>query len=180
MLLAIYLIFLIFLLAVCFWLVSMIVSSLTDAPFVVTNDHAYLAALDLAKPRSGELIYDLGCGDARVLIGAVKKYDLFGIGFDISPYCIIKSRYKVWLNKLTDKITIYQKSLDHAELEKADIIYLYLTNRILDRIEKDLFARIKPSCRVVTVAFAFKNHKPVKTSSVRQLGRTTTANLYRK
>jgi SAM-dependent methyltransferase len=179
MILIIDILFLILILVLIFWLGSQIVSSLTSAPYVVTAKNAYKKALELAKPKRGETMFDLGCGDGRVLVYANKLYGTKGFGFDISPYCILVGNLKKWWHG-ANQVKLYRKPLSQAEIEKADIIFLYLTNKILNSIENDLFARIKPSCRVITVAFAFKNHQAAKTVEVRQLGRTTKAHLYAK
>lgn len=180
MIIALYIIFLVFLLGVVFWLVSMIVSSLTKAPYVPTAENAYAKALELANPQKGEILFDLGCGDSRILRYAVKKYRITGFGYEISPYCVWMSLLKNKYYGVSKSITIYRKSLKEADYQKADIIYMYLTNAILDLIEDDLFDKIKPTCRVVTVAFKFKHHQPAKAVTVRQLGRTTKAYLYSK
>lgn len=180
MIFAIQILFFIFLLLLVFWLGSQIVSSLTSAPYVVTAANAYQKALELAKPKPGERLFDLGCGDGRVLVYAAEKYEAVGFGYDISPYCILVGNLKKMFRHGGKKVTLYRQPLSEANLEQADVIFLYLTNKILDTIEADLFSRIKPNCRVVTVAFAFKNHQPVKSASVRQLGRDTRCHLYSK
>lgn len=169
---------LLFLLFFLFWLISMMVSSLTRAPYVATASNAFAKALELAKPQKGEVVYDLGCGDARVLRFAAFKYGTRGIGYEISPYCNLMSAIKNWHAGMGNKVQIRKESLLNADFENADVVYMYLTNSILDVIEKELFTQIKPSCRVVTIAFWFKHHQAVKTINVRQLGRDTKAYLY--
>lgn len=177
---AIEIIILLLLLAFTFWLVSMIISTMTRAPYVVTADNAIEVALKLAKPKPGELIYDLGCGDSRVLILSSKKYGTLGTGYDISPFCVWKSNLKVSLNKLSGDIKIYRQSLYKADLSKADIIFLYTGTEIMSQLEKTIFNDIKPTTRIVSIAFPFKNHIPAKTSSAKQLGKTTGIYLYTK
>ncbi len=163
-----------------FWLVSMIISSLTRAPYVPTAGNAYQKALELAEPKAGEKLFDLGCGDGRILRFAATKYGVVGIGYEISPYCILVNYFKNRSGKFRDNVKVYKKPLQEADFGQADIIFLYLTNSILDAVEQNLFAKIKPSCRVVTVAFKFEHHRPVKKVEVAQLGRKTFAYLYEK
>ena len=178
--LVLYVLLALFYLFFIFWLISMIISSLTQAPYVVSASKAIDDALALAKPQPGEKIFDLGCGDARVLIKATKKYNTLGFGYDISPFCVLKARLIIRFLGLNDKIKIFRVRLQKAKIEEADVIFLYLTNRILDQFETEIFKRIKPTCRVVNLAFPFKNHKPKQTIPARQLGRNTNIYLYTK
>lgn len=172
--------FLIFLLGFSFWLISMIISSLTRAPYVVTAIKAIEAAFFLAKPKKDEIVYDLGCGDGRVLIYAAKNYQTNGIGYDISPFCVLKARWKVFVSGLSKKIKIEEKSLFRADLKNADIIFLYNGTEIMSRLEKYIFDELKPTARIVSLAFSFENHHPIATKIVRQLGKKTKVFLYKK
>lgn len=171
---------LIFLLFFVFWLVSNIISMMTKAPYVVTSQDAIETALKLADPKPSDLIYDLGCGDARVLITATKKYRIKGAGWDISPFCVWKSRFKIRLNCLQDKIRIEHQSMLRADLSKPDIIFLYTGTELMSLLEKNIFRQIKKTTRIVSVAFPFQSHKPVKTIGSRQLGKTVNIYLYTK
>jgi len=157
----------------------MIVSSLTQAPYVDSQRKAIEDALELAKPKVGEAVFDLGCGDARTLIFAAKKYGTKGVGYEISPFCVIKSRLKIYLAGLSGQIKICRQSLFAADFHQADIVYLYLTNSILDKLEPIIFDKCKAGCRIVNLAFPFKNHQPTAEIPARQLGRITKIYLYR-
>jgi SAM-dependent methyltransferase len=157
----------------------MIVSSLTQAPYVDSQRKAIEDALELSKPKAGETVFDLGCGDARTLIFAAKKYDVKGIGYEISPFCIIKSRLKIYLAGFSGQIKIHRQSLFTADFCQADIVYLYLTNSILDKLEPIIFKKCKTGCRIVNLAFPFKNHPPTAEIPAKQLGRQTKIYLYR-
>lgn len=156
----------------------MIISTMTKAPYVVSADNAIDEALKLAKPKPGELIYDLGCGDCRVLIQAAIKYQTRGLGYDISPFCYLKSKFKIRLNHLSEKVDIRRESLYKADLTKPDIIFLYTGTKIMDSIEKTIFDQMKSGARIVSLAFPFKHRRPVKTKTVRQLGKETKVFLY--
>ena len=77
---------------------------------------------------------------------------------------------------------INNKEYKKAEklLKKADVVYLYLLNSVLDKIENWLFDSISPKTRVVSLSFKFKNHKPLKTLPTINLGRKTKIRLYTK
>jgi ubiquinone/menaquinone biosynthesis C-methylase UbiE len=158
----------------------MIISTMTRAPYVVSAGTAIEEAFRLAEPKPGELVYDLGCGDCRVLIQAAKKYGTLGLGYDISPFCYLKSKYKIKSNHVSDLVEIRRESLHKADLSKPDIIFLYTGTEIMGMLEEPIFHKIKSTTRVVSLAFGFKNHQPLKTKAARQLGKETQIFLYKK
>jgi len=153
---------------------------MTWAPYVVSADNSIDEALKLAKPKSGELIYDLGCGDCRILIQSAKKYGTKGLGYDISPFCYLKSKFKIGINHLAKTVDIKHESLFSANLSQPDIIFLYTGTQLMDSLEDKIFSQMKPTARVVSLAFSFKDHKPIETKIVRQLGKETQVFLYKK
>lgn len=166
--------------AVAFWQASLLFSSIVGAPTVYSNDSAMIDAFELAALKKGETLLDLGCGNARSLIIAAKKYGARGIGVEISPYCYLKSRFNVLRAGQNKNIHIYLGNLTKSRdlIKKADVIYLYLLNSVLAKIEDEIFDNIKPGCRVVALAFQFPNRKPQKSVSTINLGRKTKIYLY--
>lgn len=165
-----------------FWLCCLIYAQALGAPTVYSNREAIISALKLAGLKKGELLVDLGCGDARSLIIAAEKYQAKGIGIERSPFCYLKSKINVYLAGQNKNIKIFfgdLKMTDHL-IAQADVIYLYLLNIVLENIEDDLFANSKKGARIVSLAFVFKKHKPKKMIEVKNLGRKTKVRLYTK
>src|ERR1700686_1645370 len=63
-----------------------------NAPYVRTQDHVVTAMLKLAGVKSGDIVYDLGCGDGRIVIAAAKEYGAHGVGIDINPERVKEAR----------------------------------------------------------------------------------------
>lgn len=93
-----------------------------STPEVAVNE-----MLNIAAPKPDEVIYDLGCGDARILIAAVKKYGCRAVGVEINPKTVDLARKKVKEAGLSDRIRIvYDDVTQYAYLDEADIVTMYL------------------------------------------------------
>lgn len=182
MIILIYLIILIVALAILFWQGSLIYAQILGAPTVYSNGKAIIDALALSQLKKSETVIDLGCGNAKSLIIAVKRFGAKGIGVERSPFCYLKSRWNVALAGESKNIKIIFGDFRKAEeeLQNADVVYLYLLNSVLKSIESWLFDNIKKETRVVSLAFSFPRRKVIKKSKTRNLGRETVLRLYSK
>lgn len=170
------------LLGLLFWQASLLLASIIGTPIVYSNSVAVKDAFTLAGLKKGETVIDLGCGNAKTLITAAKEFGAKCIGVDRSFYCFLKSKINVILAGESRNIKIYLGSFDkiEKELAKADVIYLYLLNRVLKDIEPWFFAHIGPNTRVVSLSFWFVKNKPIKEVATKNLGKETTIRLYAK
>lgn len=150
------------------------------APTVHSSKQAIIDTLKLSNLKEGELIVDLGCGSAKVLIIAAKEFGARGIGIDRSPYCYLLSKINVFLTRQSKKIQIIYGNFNNSNdyLKKADVIYVYLLETVNKKIESWLFKNISPKARVVSLSFTFSKHEPKKTVQTRTLWRATKARLY--
>jgi len=173
---------LVFLLAMIFWQGSLLQASIRGVPIVYSSKKAAIDALKLARAKSGETVVDLGCGNGQVLINLADHFGVKGVGVDLSLFCYISARAKLFLSRRSDRIKIIRGDfrLAERELKEADIVYLYLLNPTLAKIEDWLFATIGEKTRVVSLSFEFKKHKPVDTIETKNLGYPTLIRLYRK
>ncbi len=174
------LLILILLLIVIFWLICLIFAQIFGAPTVYSSKKAVIDTLKLADLKKDELLIDLGCGNARVLILAAKEFGARGIGVDRSPYCFLKSKLNVLLSGQKGKIRIIFGNFEKAEnyLPKADAVYLYLLNSANIKIENWLFKNISNKTKIVSLAFTFSKHMPKKSIFTKTLGQKTQASLY--
>jgi SAM-dependent methyltransferase len=137
-----------------------------DVVYWPTPQNVVDKMLEMAEVKKGDVVYDLGCGDARILVTAAKKYGVKGYGFDIDPERIKDSLENVQKNHVEDLVTIkkadiFEKKGDMytVDLKDATVVTLYLLPelnvRLMPRLEK-----LKPGTRIVSHDFDMKGAKP--------------------
>ncbi len=132
------------------------------APFVPTSENKIKKILELAEPRPGEILYDLGSGNGEILIKAVKNYGVKAIGIEINPILVWQSRRKVKKTGLEKQIKIYWGNFFRKNFSDADIVIMYLLQPTNNRIEKKLLKELKPGTKIVSESFTFKKVPFVK------------------
>jgi SAM-dependent methyltransferase len=119
-----------------------------DVVYVGTAYDLISKMLQMAQPKKSDIVYDLGCGDGRILVLAAQKYGCRGVGYDIDPVRIQDSRENVARNHVGKLVTIIQEDIFTVDLSKADVIPLYLlpdmNRRLLPQLDK-----MKPGSRIV-------------------------------
>lgn len=130
-----------------------------DVPYVPTPQDVVDKMLELADPREGEVLYDLGCGDGRIVVTAAKKYGVKGTGVDIDPERIKESNENAEKEGVTDKVEFVIKDLFKMDFKDADIVTLYLLPAINERLRPQLLA-LKPGTRIVSHAFSMGDWEP--------------------
>jgi SAM-dependent methyltransferase len=113
------------------------------------------AMLRVARVHAGDVVYDLGCGDGRILIAAAKQYGARGVGIEIDPAYVKIAREKVRAEGLADRIRIVQQDLFLADLRPATVVMLYLGPAVMAKLRPKLLRELRPGTRVVSHAFDF-------------------------
>lgn len=119
------------------------------------------AAFELVHLQPGETVYDLGAGDGRVVVAAAKAFQARGVGVEIEPAHCLVGWARVLLNGVVRRASIRQKNLFDVKLEDADVVFLYLSPRVLDRLAPQLILRLRPGVRVVSVHFPIEGWRPI-------------------
>lgn len=142
-----------------------------DVHFVPTNMEVVKAMLTTAKVGKGDVVYDLGCGDGRIPITAIKKYGArSGVCVDIDPVRIKESRNNADTAGVGSKMKFVNADLFQQDLSPATVVTLYLLPMLNVRLRPKLFRELRPGTRVVSNSFDMGDWKADSTMSVKQEG----------
>lgn len=136
-----------------------------DVPYVPTRPAVVNAMLELADVQSGDVVYDLGCGDGRIVVTAAKKYGATGKGFDIDPVRIEEARENAREAGVEDKVSFTEADLFDVDLSQASVVTLYLLPEVNMKLRPRLLA-LKPGTRIVSHAFNMGDWEPDETREV--------------
>ena len=125
-----------------------------DIHYVPTPQQLVDVMLQMAEVKKGELLYDLGSGDGRLVITAAKNHGARAIGIDIDPERIAEAKNNAAEAKVEDKVEFRQADLFKSNFKDADVITLYLLDELNRRLRPQIFAQVKPGTRIVSHAFS--------------------------
>ena len=137
------------------------------APYVVTPEHAVDRMLEVANLKPGETLFDLGCGDGRVLITAVQKYNVKAVGIEISDHLARSAAEKVKKQGLQDRIKIVHGDFMRQDLSSANVVTLYLATTANDTLRPNLERFLKPNTRGVSYDYPIPGWKPIETTEAK-------------
>ncbi len=109
--------------------------------------------LELAEIMPSDLVVDLGCGDAEVLVRACKKYKAKGLGLEILPEALAMAHAKIKENQLEGKIQLLEEDMMTLDFSVGDVYILYLNRRVLGSLSVKLENELRPGARIVTHDF---------------------------
>jgi len=133
-----------------------------DVPFVPTPFEIVERMLEFARLHPDDLLYDLGCGDGRIVITAARKFGSKGIGFDIDPNRIQDCHRNAVKASVEDKVTFINQSFFDTDLRNADVVTLYLLSSVNLKIRSKLFDELAPGTRIISHDFMMDKWKPDK------------------
>jgi hypothetical protein len=153
------------------------------APFVGTPMPVVEKMLELAKVDSQDVVYDLGCGDGRIVIAAAKKYGARGVGIDIDPQRIRESKANVDSAGVEELVKFYLGDATKVDISKATVVTLYLLPESNELLRPKLEKELKSGTYVVSHNYAIPGweNKEVEVASVNdEEGDKHTIYLYRR
>lgn len=130
------------------------------APYVASPAKVVDRMLELANIRPGETVYDLGCGDGRILIEAVQRYRAKAVGIEISPKIAAEARAHIKRAGVSKSATVIEGDLLQADLTGADVVTIYLATSLNEELRPRLEKFLKPGARVVSHDYAVPGWKP--------------------
>jgi SAM-dependent methyltransferase len=124
-----------------------------EVPFVPTPEKVVAKMLEMASVGKEDVLYDLGCGDGRIVITAAKELGCRGVGFDIDPQRIKESRANAAKNGVEDRVNFRLMDFFEADIRPASVVTLYLLSSVNLRLRPKLLRDLKPGTRVVSHDF---------------------------
>jgi len=145
----------ILLLIILVFLISITWTRLWGAPWAPSDVAVVRKMLIMADVKPGELVYDLGCGDGRILIMAASQFGARAVGIEVDPLRYIWSQIRIYLLGLRGKVRIEYGNFFTHDISKADVIICYLlqgtNNKLVEKINQEL----RPGTRIVSSVFTF-------------------------
>jgi precorrin-6B methylase 2 len=137
-----------------------------EVPFVPTTEEAVQAMLKLAGVQKTDVVYDLGCGDGRIVIAAAKNYGARGVGVDIDPQRIREANENARKAGVERLVRFEENDLFQADIHEASVVTLFLLNSVNLRLRPKLLQDLKPGTRIVSNTFDMGDWKPDKEMSL--------------
>jgi len=138
-----------------------------DVHFVPTDTTKVREMLAAAEVGPQDLVYDLGCGDGRIVIAAVKKHGARGVCVDIDPVRIKESKSNADTAGVAQRIEFIEGDLFEQDLSKASVVTLYLLPSLNERLRPKLFKELRPGTRIVSNAFDMGAWKADRTLNIK-------------
>ncbi|MCK4960399.1 MAG: class I SAM-dependent methyltransferase [Planctomycetes bacterium] len=136
-----------------------------DILYIPTPQRVVNVMLELCDVKQTDMLYDLGCGDGRIVVTAAEKYGCKALGVDIDPARVRDSLANVKAASLENLVTIEQKDIFQLDLSEADIVTLYLLPELNVRLIPQL-EMMKPGSRIVSHNYDMLGVEPDETVTI--------------
>jgi ubiquinone/menaquinone biosynthesis C-methylase UbiE len=130
------------------------------APYIPSPQIIVDKMLEAARVKPGEMVYDLGSGDGRIIITAAQKYKAKAVGVELSRDLCLAAEERVKALGLQNRVKVVHGNLLNVDLSPADVVTLYLLTSSNDRLKPNLEKYLKPGARVVSNDFEIRGWKP--------------------
>lgn len=137
-----------------------------DIHFTPTRQVVAEAMLDLAGTRAGDVVYDLGSGDGRLVILAAQRHGARGVGFELRADLVAMSRQSAVEAGVADRVRFVDDDLRRADLAPATVVLLYLSTSLTRELTPKLLRELRPGARIVSHQFALADRAPDRSVSV--------------
>ena len=137
-----------------------------DVIFVPTPGEIVDTMLKMAAVTKKDTVYDLGCGDGRIVITAAQRYGARGVGIDIDPDRVTEATENVRKAGVADRVRIVRGDLFEADISAATVVTLYLLTDLNLKLRPKLLRDLSPGTRVVSHAFSMGDWTPERTAEI--------------
>jgi ubiquinone/menaquinone biosynthesis C-methylase UbiE len=132
------------------------------APYVTSPQPIVEKMLELSRLKSGETLFDLGCGDGRILFSAARNYGAKAVGVELSPTLVKRALQMTESQGLQDQVKVIEGDMMGVDVSQANVVSLYLMTDANEQLRPKLERELRPGARVVSLEFKIKGWKPSK------------------
>ena len=133
-----------------------------DARYEPSSPQVVMEMLRLANVNKGDVVYDLGCGDGRIVIAAAEKFGARGVGIDIDPERIQEAQESARKAGVSARVRFRNEDLFEADISEATVVTLYLLPWVNLKLRPKLWSELKPGTRIVSHSHDMGDWKPEK------------------
>jgi SAM-dependent methyltransferase len=133
-----------------------------DVPFEASSPEIVQAMLKLAGVTKTDIVYDLGCGDGRIVVAAARNYGAHGVGIDIDPQRVGESRENARKAGVEHLVRFEEADFFKADIHEATVVALFLLPEINVQLRPKLVRELMPGARIVSNTFSMMEWKPDK------------------
>jgi len=138
-----------------------------EVPYVPTPPNVVNRMLELAHIKSGDVLYDLGSGDGRIVIEAAKQYGIKGVGIEIDVDLVQKARDNAFHEKVDDLVEFRAQDALTVDVSEATVVTLYMLPEFNAKLRPIFDKELKPGTRVVSHDFEIKGWVPDKVEGIK-------------
>jgi len=131
------------------------------APYVPSRKRDLKRVFEIGGVKKGDLVYDLGCGDGRILIYGAQHHGIRGRGVELAACPYLFAVVKVWLKGLRGRVKIIYGSFFKTDLREADVVVTYLLPRAMQKLKPKFEKELKKGAKVVALGFEVKGWQPI-------------------
>ena len=130
-----------------------------NAPYITSPDLVVDQMIELAGLDEDDLVFDLGCGDGRIVIAAAQQSGCRGVGFEIDPKLVAQARENVRLEQVDDRVEIVEQDIFTVDLSEADVAMMYLLPWMMNKLVPQ-FDQMRPGCRIISHEYWIEGVEP--------------------
>jgi len=131
-----------------------------EVPYFPSTDEAVAGMLELAGTGPSDVVYDLGCGDGRIVIAAAKDFGARGVGIEINPVPLRMAVYRARRAGVEDRVRFVRGDLFEADIREATVVTLFLLETLNRRLLPKLLNELAPGTRIVAHRYGFGDDWP--------------------
>jgi precorrin-6B methylase 2 len=137
-----------------------------DVPYDPTPHNVVAQILQLAQVREGDVIYDLGCGDGRIVIAAARERGARGVCIDMDPQRIRESRANAVAAGVLERVRFREQDLFETEIREATVVMLFLWREVNLKLRPKLWRELRPGTRVISYVHDMGDWMPQQAMTV--------------